>query len=147
MSLECGLIPMDELEHALRLTAKCQSPKDWQTKTGSFVPKGAIADHINFDATPIYFAGTYDTQKQGHPFGYYPCLDDHFYFVEMAWQLVTAGKSKAVLREDFDGLDLLARLDEAFAVPNVKGASDLVWCDEEKRGISFGFTDVVTRTG
>ena len=67
MSLECGLIPHTEIEHALLLTARCQATADWQTPTGSFVPRGAIADHITFDGKPIYFPGTYDFEKQGLP--------------------------------------------------------------------------------
>ncbi len=40
MSLEYGLIPPDEIEHALMLTAHCQAPEDWRTPTGSLVPRG-----------------------------------------------------------------------------------------------------------
>jgi len=147
MSLESGLVPLDEIEHALLLTARCQAQEDWRAPTGSFVPRGAIADHITFDAKPIYFPGTYEFENQGLPWGYYPSLDDHFYFVEMAWQLAVAGGRQAILREEINGMSLLARLDLAFSVPRIKEESGLVWCNDTERGVSFGFTDSVVHTG
>ncbi len=148
MSLECGLIALEELEHALLLTARCQAREDWLTPAGSLVPRGSIADHITFDAKPIYFPGTYEFEAQGQPWGYYPSLDDPFYFVEMAWQLAIAGGRTAILREEIDGMELLERLDLAFSVPTViEDGSELVWCDENERGVGFGFTDSIIHTG
>ena len=147
MSLECGLIPPEEIEHALMLTAHCQAKEDWWTPKGSLVPRGSIADHITFDAKPIYFPGTYDYEKQGQPWGYYPSLDDHFFFVEMAWHLVIVYGRKSILEEVIDGMSLIDRLELAFHVPTVKGEKALVWSQEDKRGVSFGFTDSIVHTG
>lgn len=147
MTLECGLIPRAEVRHALLLTARCQAPADWQTPSGSFVPRGSIADHITFDGKPIYFPGGFDSEAQGQPFGYYPCFDDPFYFVEMAWRLAGLEGSGAVLKEDINGMRLIDRLDLAFLVPTIKDDSELAWCDEAKRGVSFGFTDSIVHTG
>lgn len=111
------------------------------------MPRGAIADHINFDGKPIFFPGTMDYDKQGQPWGYYPSLDDHFFFVDIAWQLIVGHEREDLLQVDVDGMSLLARLDLAFSVPAVDQHSQLVHCDEEKRGVSFGFTDIVVHTG
>jgi hypothetical protein len=147
ISVECGLIPPAELKHALVLTARCQAPEDWLTPTGSLVPRGAIADHITFAGKPIYFPGTFEFEQQGQPWGYYPSLDDHFYFVEIAWQLAVAYGHGAILREEIDGMSLLDRLALAFTIPAVVDDCELVWCKEEERGVSFGFTDIVVQTG
>ena len=147
MSLECGLIPPEEQRHALLLTAATQQAEDWQTPLGSLVPRGAIADHINFDGTPIYFPGTYSPEAQGGKWGKLPALDDHFYFVEMAWQYCRQTGDRAILAEDVGGLTLLERLELAFSVPQSRADSQLVWCDESNRGVSFGFTDSVVHTG
>ena len=44
-------------------------------------------------------------------------------------------------------MPLLERLELAFAVPPARSDTQLVWCDESNRGVSFGFTDVVVHTG
>lgn len=147
MSVECGLIPPAEIEHALVLTARCQASEEWRTPTGSLVPRGAIADHITFAGEPIYFPGTLEFDRQGQPWGYYPSLDDHFYFVEIAWQLAVAYGHRAILQEEIGGMSLLARLALAFTIPAVEDDRELVWCKEEERGVSFGFTDIVVHTG
>ncbi len=147
MSLECGLVSPAEMEHALRLTASRQQSTDWHTPSGSLVPRGAIADHITFDGKPIFFPGSMDYDKQGQPWGYYPSLDDHFFFVDIAWQLISQGNRLDVLDAVIEGMSLLDRLDLAFAVPSVDADTQLVCCDEEKRGVSFGFTDIVVHTG
>lgn len=147
MSLECGLVSPAEMEHALRLTASRQQSTDWHTPSGSLVPRGAIADHITFDGKPIFFPGSMDYDKQGQPWGYYPSLDDHFFFVDIAWQLISQGNRLDILDAVIEGMSLLDRLDLAFTVPSVDADTQLVCCDEEKRGVSFGFTDIVVHTG
>lgn len=147
MSLASGLITPEEQRHALLLTVGTQQADDWQTPSGSFVPRGAIADHINFDATPIFFPGTYDPMAQGRPYGEFPALDDHFYFVEMAWQYCRQTGRTGILSQDVAGMTLAERLERAFAVPQSRPESQLIWCDEKNRGVSFGFTDSVIHTG
>jgi hypothetical protein len=148
MSLACGLVPRDEIEHAVRLTAGGQASADWHTKSGSFVPRGSIADHITLDGKPIYFPGSFCYEEQGQPWGYFPSLDDHFYFVEMAWHLMKDGENVGILTEEIDGVPLIQRLELAFAVPPVqKDGDELVWCVEDKRGVGFGFCDSIVHTG
>ena len=147
MSLECGLVSPAEMEHALRLTASRQQTTDWHTPSCSLVPRGAVADHITFDGKPIFFPGSMNYDKQGQPWGYYPSLDDHFFFVDIAWQLISQGNRLDILDLVIEGISLLDRLEVAFTVPSVDADTQLVCCDEEKRGVSFGFTDIVVHTG
>jgi hypothetical protein len=58
MSLGAGLITADEQRHALLLTARHQQDVDWPLPSGSFVPAGAIPDHISFGDKPIFYPGT-----------------------------------------------------------------------------------------
>ena len=148
MSLESGLITADEAEHALLLTARLQASEDRRLRSGSFVPRGSIADHITLDGLPIFYPGTLDdVEGQGQPWGYYPSLDDHYYFVEMAWHAVVICGRDDLLTIDIAGMPLLERLEMAFGVPRADGETGLVLCDEEDRGVSFGFTDIVVHTG
>jgi hypothetical protein len=147
LSLESGLIPQGELEHALRLTARLQAVDDWETPAGSFVPRGSIADHITLDGRPVFFPGPPPPEDQGQPWGYYPSLDDNFFFVEMAWQLARIRDRSDMLSEKIDGVPLLKRLDLAFDATPAREDTGLVWCDEGRRGVSFGFTDIVVHTG
>lgn len=148
MSLESGLITADEVAHALLLTARLQAGEDRHLRSGSFVPRGAIADHITLDGQPIFYPGTLDdVEGQGQPWGFYPSLDDHYYFVEMAWHAIVTHGREELLATEVVGKNLLERLDLAFGVPRADEETGLVICDEEDRGVSFGFTDIVVHTG
>jgi len=148
MSLEAGLIPIEEQRHALLYTAQHQQEDDWQTPSGSFVPHGSIPDHITFDGLPIFFPGTiagYDIQ--GGKWGKLPSLDDHYYFIHMAWTYVRAEKDTSILKIDVNGKALLDRLELAFGVPMSREDTHLVYCDEDNRGVTFGFVDCIIHTG
>ena len=59
MSIQSSFVTQEEQKHMLLLTAKTQSDEFKYTKWGSFIPKGAVADHIRIDdGKPIYFPGT-----------------------------------------------------------------------------------------
>lgn len=149
MSLESGLIHPDEAIHALLLTAASQAAVDVRVPSGSLVPAGAIADHISFGGVPIYFPGVLDdVQNQGGPRWPFPALDDHFYFVEMAWHVVESCDRLDLLRTMVEQVSLIDRLEMAFGVPDIDATTGLVRCDgEARRGVSFGFTDIVVHTG
>ncbi|MGC9347592.1 MAG: hypothetical protein ACP5JG_05590 [Anaerolineae bacterium] len=148
MSLESGLIRPEEAVHALRLTLALQAEEDRRLPSGSFVPRSAIADHITFGGVPIFYPGTLDdAENQGGRWGYYPSLDDHYYVIEMAWHVAHREGRSDVLTDDIDGSRLVDRLALAFSVPQVRSDTELVWCDEAHRGVSFGFTDTVMHTG
>ncbi|MFH1614088.1 MAG: hypothetical protein ABIG61_03250 [Planctomycetota bacterium] len=148
MSLETGLIPIEEQKHMLMLTASTQQEKDWYTPSGSFVPRGSIADHITLRGQPIFFPGTIDDyENQGGIFGKLPSLDDHYYFIHMAWYYIQSTKDQEILTVDIKGIKLIDRLDLAFAVPPSSQDTHLVCCHENDRGVSFGFVDHIIHTG
>jgi len=148
MSLNADLFTPEEVVHALLLTAGRQANEEWHTPSGSLVPRGAIADHITFGGLPIFFPGTLeDYEGQGMPWGRTPSLDDHYYFVEMAWYVVVELGREDLLSADIDGLSLMDRLSLSFSVPKVREDTGMVWCADGDRGVSFGFTDTVAHTG
>lgn len=149
MSLESEKITLEEQKHALLVTAAKQQDMDWKIeKTGGFVPRGAIADHINYDGSPIFYPGTYDYNNQGGgPWGVLPCLDDHYFFIHMAWYYVQKSGDPAILKTEIKGLPLIDRLDLAFAVPPTDPKTHLIYVTDENNGISFGFMDTVRQTG
>ncbi len=149
MSLGAGFITPEEQRHALLLTAQCQQAKPWNLSNGSFVPAGAIADHITFAGKPIFYPGTLDDfEGQGGPsWGYLPALDDHFYFIQMAATYVARTGEAGVLQEIVGGMTLIERLDRAFLVPPSRPDNGIVHCEAENRGVTFGFVDSITHTG
>ncbi len=148
MSLASGCITTDEMLDALILTAESQSEETRNLPTGGVIPAGAIPDHINFDGTPIFYPGTYDSATQGgEPWGILPSLDDHFYFIEMAWEYVTRAGDSEILRRSVNAKELIQRLEDAFAVPPREAKTGLICCTAANRGVSFGFTDTVVHTG
>ncbi len=148
MSLESGLITIEEQKHALLYTAQKQQEGEMLTQSGSIVPHGSIADHISFDGIAIFFPGTIDDYRaQGGIFGKTPCYDDHYYFVHMVWYYIQATKDVDILNREIKERKLIDRLDLAFAVPPACEDSHLVCCNNENRGVSFGFCDSIVQTG
>ncbi|MGV8096103.1 MAG: hypothetical protein AB2L24_29985 [Mangrovibacterium sp.] len=133
----------------LLLTASTQCDQTWITPGGSMVPLGAIADHIRIDdSLPIYFPGTYDTQKQGNKkFGMFPPYCDQFYFIDMAYWYIKSTSDPEILREEINGIPLISRLEMAFKVPPTRKDSHIIFTTDEYRGVDFGFRDVITITG
>lgn len=147
MSLETGFITPQEQKHALLLTVRHQQEGDWETASGSCVPNGSIVDHISLSNIPIFFPGTIDDyENQGGEYGKYPSLDDHFYFIHMVWYYVTSTGDFSILDQDINGKKLIDRMELAFTVPPSR-ENHLVYCDDENRGVSFGFVDTVYNTG
>ena len=54
----------------------------------SSYPPYAVPDHINFDGLPTFYPGNYETgdKQGGAPWGKYPPLDDHFYFIGAVYE-------------------------------------------------------------
>ncbi|HPC16572.1 MAG TPA: hypothetical protein P5318_02290 [Candidatus Hydrogenedentes bacterium] len=149
MSLESGFITPEEQRHALLLTARCQQDKPWRLRSGSFVPPGAIPDHITLDGKPIFFPGTLDDfeGQGGDAWGYLPAFDDHFYFIQMAAAYAELAGDTDILTREIDGIPLIDRLDRAFHVPPSRADNGLVHCEADNRGVTFGFVDTITHTG
>lgn len=149
MSLETGMVTMEEQLHMLTLTASTQSDKTWVTKGGSVVPYGAIADHIRIDtAVPIYFPGTYSYTEQGiSEWGTRPPYCDQYFFIHMAHHYINQSGNVDFLTQTIKGISLIDRLIVAFQVPPSLSKSDLVFASEQVRGVDFGFRDAITITG
>jgi len=149
MSLESGLITPAEQKHMLILTASKQCDQTWITKGGSLVPLGAIADHIRIDdGLPIYFPGTYSYDRQGEKkWGMFPPYDDQFYFVHMAYNYIKSTSEFKLLLNEINGMRLIDRLELAFKVPPARMNNHIVYCNDNFRGVDFGFRDAVVITG
>ncbi|HSI77018.1 MAG TPA: hypothetical protein VK957_14050, partial [Lunatimonas sp.] len=149
LSLETGMVGIEEQLHMLTLTASTQSEKTWITKGGSLVPFGAIADHIRIDTgEPIYFPGTYSFAEQGtSEWGSRPPYCDQYFFIHMAHNYVIQSGYVDVLNQKINGISLIDRLMVAFQVPPSLSQSDLIFADDRIRGVDFGFRDAITITG
>lgn len=147
MSLESGLVAADDIAHALGVTLAGQANHACETALGGRIPEGAIADHLLFDGTPIYYPGTYDPAGQGPPWGVLPAFDNHYYVIEMAWQWIVGHGCHDGLVKEIDGAPVIDRLVRAFKVPPVDEQTQLVCCSDANRGVSFGFTDSIIHTG
>jgi hypothetical protein len=142
------MAPENGLEH-LRLILRVQNgPDERRMETGALVPGWAIADHVNFDGSPVFFPGTYSSgPNQGGEYGLRPPYNNYYDAIWLAWML--AGNSKnpvGMLTEDIEGLGLYERLSKAFAVPPAD-AQGIVYTTEEERAVGFIFCDSVHMTG
>jgi len=150
MSLDSGLITLEEQRHALLQTAFYQQDGSLLLpNTGARVPPGAIPNHITFGGVPIFFPGTFDdyTGQGGGPWGDYPCFDNPFYFIHMAYFFIHASEDFTILQTNVRDKTILKRLQLAYSMPPHHAESGLVTCTEETRGANFGFMDTVEQTG
>ncbi len=149
MSLAAGGITPEEQKHHLLLTARHQVDETITLPTGSTLPPGSIPDHISFGGKPIFFPGIledYEAQG-GERWGMRPCIDDHFYFVHMAWEYVKQSGDLDILNEDVNGKTLLQRLEAAYATPESRPDTGIVFTTDATRGVNFGFMDTTIHTG
>ena len=157
MSVDCGLMADDELRNGLALIAATQCLEDQTLPSGIRIPRGAIADHINFDGTPVFLPGTYDPGELDPVWGMQPPFDNAFWFIHAAWHanngervcnpLVLAGYKPALRCNGERVCNPLESLRLAFDSVPADPATGLVVCDENNRGVSFGFMDAVVHTG
>ncbi|MGC9343033.1 MAG: hypothetical protein ACP5E3_10055 [Bacteroidales bacterium] len=149
MSLESGLIPLEEQKHMLQLTADTQCDQAWITRGGSMVPLGAIADHVRVDdGLPIYFPGTYSYEGQGTPdWGIFPPICDQFFFIHMAYNFIKESSDEEYLLKEINGVSLLNRLEIAFHVSASHNETHVVYTTDNLRAVDFGFRDAIVITG
>jgi hypothetical protein len=146
MSLDCGLIGVDEMLSHLRLIAKCQNgEKERRLPSGAIIPPYAIVDHVNFNGGAVYYPGTDSSgDDQGAPpFGPLPPLDDHFYFIHIAYALWRETHDTKFLDEKIDGISLFDRLLKASHSPASDPKTGAAVTTKERRGVGFGFQDSV----
>lgn len=149
MSIETGYVSEKEQKHMLDLTASTQSDSLIQTKWGTSIPKGSIADHIRIDdGKPIYFPGTYSFENQGEKkWGMQPPFCDQFFFIQMAYLYVKSFSKTSELSKKINGVKLINRLEQAYQMPPSDTQSHLIQVDESNRGVDFGFRDAIYITG
>ena len=149
MSLQSGFVTQEEQKHMLLLTAKTQSDEFKYTKWGSFIPKGAIADHIRIDdGKPIYFPGTYSYENQGDKkWGMQPPFCDQFFFIQMAFHYFQSFSALHSLNENINGVTLIDRLELAYQMPPTDSITRLIEVNNENRGVDFGFRDAIYISG
>ncbi len=100
MMLGADFVPAEEIEGWIRLITSAIRPEDWNVKPDAVVPAYAVPDHINFDGRPTFFPGSYDSgsKQGGKPYGKYPPLDDHFYFITAVYHHWKLAASPALFR-------------------------------------------------
>jgi hypothetical protein len=150
MSLDCGLIPPEEILPHLRLVARCQNgEKERRLASGAIIPPFAIPDHINFDGGAVFYPGTYSSgEDQGAaPWGPLPPMDDHYYFVHIAYALWQTKRDGAFLDEGVNGRTIFERLVRAFDAPTFDPQTGAAVTSKERRAVGFGFQDSVYLLG
>ena len=150
MAFSSGFITPEEGLNHLRLIAERQNgPEERRLKSGAIVPSFAIADHINFDGSAVFYPGTYSPGEDqgGEPFGLRPPVNNHYDFIWLASMLRDRLGSAAFLRQDARGMALLERLRRAFAEPETNAQTGLVVTRPERRAVGFLFCDSVYMTG
>ena len=149
MSVETGYVSEKEQKHMLDLTANTQSDSLIQTKWGTSIPKGSIADHIRIDdGKPIYFPGTYSFENQGEKkWGMQPPFCDQFFFIQMAYLYVKSFSKTTELSKEIKGVKLIDRLEQAYQMPPSDTQFKLVHVNDSNRVVDFGFRDAIYITG
>ncbi len=150
MSLDCGLIKPAEILPQLRLIAKCQNgAQERRLSSGGIIPPFAIADHVNLAGGAVFYPGTYSSgEDQGSPpWGPLPPIDDHFYFVHIAYALWRDTGNSSFLDETIGDYRLLERLERAFHSPASDPETGAAACSKARRAVGFGFQDSVYLLG
>lgn len=150
MSLDCGLIGTDEIRAHLRLIAQTQNgERPRHLASGAIIPPFAIVDHINLAGGAVFYPGTYSAGEDqgGAPWGPLPPIDDHFYFIHVAYALWRETRDATFLDESVGGLRLMDRLVKAFESPTTDPETGAAVAKPESRAVGFGFQDSVYLLG
>jgi hypothetical protein len=156
MMLGGDLVGADEVEGWIRLMASTiRGPGDWQVRPDVVVPAYAVPDHINFDGRPTFYPGSLDTgdRQGGRPWGKYPPLDDHFYFIHAVhahWRCSKESRLfRAPVRTSFNELALSELCEQVYRVAPIEPASGLcvVKDAENENAKDWGFCDAESKSG
>jgi hypothetical protein len=156
MMLGGDLIPAAEVEGWIRLMAGTMNgPAERTIRPGVIVPAFAVPDHINFDGLPTFYPGNYETgdKQGGPPWGKYPPLDDHFYFIGAVyehWRMT--GKTTlftSKLKTSYGEARLQDLCRKAYRVAPDDPATCLVIAGnvETENAKDWGFCDSVSKSG
>lgn len=153
MMLGADLVPPEEVEGWIRLMASTVRGKDWQVHDGAVVPAWAVPDHINFDGRATFYPGTYDsgTKQGGKPFGRYPPLDDHFYFITAVYEHWRMAGSTGLFRSKVGTaggeMELAELCERVYRVAPADRATGLVASADADEAKDWGFCDTVSKSG
>jgi len=156
MMLGGDLIPAAEIEGWIRLLAGAMNgPADRVPRPGVVIPAFAVPDHINFNGRPTFYPGNYETgdKQGGPPWGKYPPLDDHFYFIGAVyehWRLTgSTVLFKSKLKTSWGKARLADLCREAYRVAPVDPATGLVKAGdiETENAKDWGFCDAESKSG
>lgn len=145
-----GSVTLEEGQAHLRLILQCQnSPAGRSLASGAYLPPHAIADHINFNGTPVFFPGTYSAGEDqgGEPWGITPPHNNHFDVIWLAHLLMRLEGNADFLRRKINGLSMYQRLRLAYEVPTCDPETGVVYTTAEKRAVGFIFCDSIYMTG
>ncbi|MBQ4082445.1 MAG: hypothetical protein IJC55_04020 [Clostridia bacterium] len=151
MMAESGLIADADLKRYIEIIATHgQNGAEALTlQNGLCVPPYTIADHINYDAKPVFFPGTYQSgsdQGSGR-YGYFPPFCDNYYFITMVGYYIEQSADRAILNTQYNGLTLWQRMCLAFEGYNIDPHSQLCVSDAQKYTVDWGFTDTIKKSG
>jgi hypothetical protein len=155
MMLESDFIELAELEGWIRLMSSVLRNQDWDVRPGVVVPAFAVPDHINFDGKPTFYPGNYETgnKQGGNPFGKYPPLDDHFYYlfaVYYQWKKSgSIGFFRAPIKTAFGEMPLVELCQRVYRVAPSDPATALCTAGDvdTENAKDFGFCDSVSKSG
>jgi hypothetical protein len=155
MMLGADLVPAAEIEGWIRLMASTILLEDWNVHPGAVVPAYAVPDHINFDGRATFYPGTYDSgaKQGGKPFGKYPPLDDHFYFITAVYEHWKLTRATALFRSHLKTspgeMELAELCERVYRVAPAEGATGLVMAGdvENENAKDWGFCDTVFKSG
>jgi hypothetical protein len=155
MMLGADFVPAQEIEGWIRLMASTVRREDWNVHPGAVVPAFAVPDHINFDGRATFYPGTYDsgTRQGGKPFGKYPPLDDHFYFITAVYEHWKLTHATALFRSRLatasGEMELTEFCERVYRVALTDPESGLVVAGdvETENAKDWGFCDTVFKSG
>ncbi len=151
MMAESGLVSNDDLKRFVEIFAfYAQNGSETVFLENRLeIPPYAVADHVNYDGSAVFFPGTYSSgSDQGNGgYGYFPPFCDNYYFIMLVGVYVDQTGDKAVLDKQYHGISLRKKLEFAFSGYNIDEQSGLCVSDEERYTVDWGFVDTVKKTG
>jgi hypothetical protein len=156
MMLGGDFISQAELEGWIRLiVSTLRGPREWTVRPGVVVPPYAVPDHVNFDGLPIFYPGNYETgdKQGGPPWGKYPPLDDHFYFITAVyehWRMTgSPALFKSRMKTTFSEERLADLCEKIYRVAPADPAGGMITAGdvEKENAKDWGFSDAESKSG
>jgi hypothetical protein len=152
MMLGGDLVPADEIEGWVRLTAATQPGADGLRFGRLFVPPFSIPDHITLVGEACWYPGAYIEQGNGS-YGFLPPADDAFFFIQMVfehwWLTRRLTFFQSTVKTGWGTARLSDVCEKAFASVAADEPTGLVVCDpaEGRTRVDWGFCDAIRKSG